>query len=180
MYSDNVNAVNTLKDPIKFSNLCTEILQPTITSHYADYDKHDEDQIGMDISCNLASGHMGNMIKNNTIKETVFAAMDIMNSVSKKTNISYVPAVAKANRLNRSVGFGIMGHHGFIAENYIAYGSDENLDLIDVFFNTVNYYSLVHSMEKAKQTKEVFYNFETSTYADGTYFNDRGAIYPKK
>lgn len=179
MYSDNVNAVNTLKDPIKFSNLCTEILQPTITSHYADYDKHDEDQIGMDISCNLASGHMGNMIKNNTIKETVFAAMDIMNSVSKKTNISYVPAVAKANRLNRSVGFGIMGHHGFIAENYIAYGSDENLDLIDVFFNTVNYYSLVHSMEKAKQTKEVFYNFETSTYADGTYFNDRGAIYPK-
>ena len=34
--------------------------------------------------------------------------MDMMNSVSNKKNIAHVPAVAKANRLNRSVGFGIM------------------------------------------------------------------------
>jgi ribonucleoside-diphosphate reductase alpha chain len=179
MFVDNVNKVNPLKLPVKFSNLCTEILQPTITSHYADYDKKDQDEIGMDISCNLASGHMGNMIKHNTIKETVFAAMDVMNSVSNKTNISYVPAVAKANRLNRSVGFGIMGHHGYIAENYILFGSEEDLDLIDVFFATINYYSLVHSMEKAKATKQKFYQFETSKYADGTYFDGRGQVLPK-
>jgi ribonucleoside-diphosphate reductase alpha chain len=179
MFVDNVNKVNPLKLPVKFSNLCTEILQPTITSHYADYDKKEEDQIGMDISCNLASGHMGNMIKHNTIKETVFAAMDVMNSVSTRTNISYVPAVAKANRLNRSVGFGIMGHHGYIAENYILFGSEEDIDLIDVFFAQVNYYSLVHSMEKAKATKQKFYQFETSKYADGSYFDGRGAVLPK-
>jgi len=178
MFSDNVNRANPLDLPVKFSNLCTEILQPTITSEYGDYGANN-DQIGMDISCNLASGHMGNMIKHNTIKETVFAAMDIMNSVSNKTDIAHVPAVAKANRLNRSVGFGIMGHHGFIAENYIMYGSDENLDLIDVFFNIVNYYSLVHSMEKAKETGEKFYRFEKSKYADGSYFDGRGQILPK-
>ena len=40
---------------------------------------------------------MGNMMKHNSIKETVYAAMDIMNSVSEKTNIEYVPVVAKAN-----------------------------------------------------------------------------------
>ncbi|HLT00314.1 MAG TPA: ribonucleotide reductase N-terminal alpha domain-containing protein, partial [Acholeplasma sp.] len=130
MFSDNVNNANPLDMPVKFSNLCTEILQPTITSHYGDYGAN-QDEVGMDISCNLASGHMGNMIKHNTIKETVFAAMDVMNSVSMNTDIKHVPAVAKANRLNRSVGFGIMGHHGFIAENYILYGSEENLDLID-------------------------------------------------
>ncbi|MDY0277519.1 MAG: class 1b ribonucleoside-diphosphate reductase subunit alpha [Acholeplasma sp.] len=179
MFSDNVNGQNPLDMPVKFSNLCTEILQPTVTSHYADYDKHDEDQIGMDVSCNLASGNMEKMIENNAIKETVFAAMDIMNSVSRQTNISYVPAVAKANRLNRSVGLGIMGHHGFIAKNYILYGSEENLDLIDVFFNVVNYYSLVHSMEMAKKTKEKFYRFENSKYADGSYFDGRGQILPK-
>src|SRR5690554_2157203 len=178
MFSDNVNRANPLDLPVKFSNLCTEILQPTITSEYGDYGANN-DQIGMDISCNLASGHMGNMIKHNTIKETVFAAMDIMNSVSNKTDIVHVPAVAKANRLNRSVGFGIMGHHGFIAENYIMYGSDENLDLIDVFFSIVNYYSLVHSMEKAKETGEKFYRFEKSKYADGSYFDGRGQILPK-
>lgn len=179
MFSDNVNRQNPLEDKVKFSNLCTEILQPTTTSHYQDYDKRDQDDIGMDISCNLASGHMGNMIKHNTIKETIVASMDIMNSVSLNTDISYVPAVAKANKLNRSIGFGIMGHHGFIAENYIAYGSDENIELIDVFFNAVNFYSLQYSMELAKKTESKFYKFEQSKYADGSYFNGRGEILPK-
>ena len=179
MFSDNVNRQNPLEDKVKFSNLCTEILQPTITSHYQDYDKRDQDDIGMDISCNLASGHMGNMIKHNTIKETIVASMDIMNSVSLNTDISYVPAVAKANKLNRSIGFGIMGHHGFIAENYIAYGSDENIDLIDVFFNAVNFYSLQYSMELAKKTNSKFHKFDQSKYADGSYFDGRGAILPK-
>lgn len=179
MFADNVNRQNPLADKVKFSNLCTEILQPTITSHYADYDKTEQDDIGLDISCNLASGHMGNMMKHKTIKETVRAAMDIMNSVSTKTEISYVPAVAKANRLNRSIGFGIMGHHGYIVENYIAFGSEENIDLIDVFFNTVNYYSLEYSMELAKETGLKFYKFEDSKYADGSYFNGRGEILPK-
>lgn len=179
MFADNVNSQNPLADKVKFSNLCTEILQPTITSHYADYDKKDQDDIGMDISCNLASGHMGNMMKHKTIKETVRAAMDIMNSVSLKTDISYVPAVAKANRMNRSIGFGIMGHHGYIVENYIAYGSEENIDLIDVFFNAVNYFSLEYSMELAKETGQKFYKFEQSKYADGSYFKGRGEILPK-
>ena len=40
-------------------------------------------------------------------------------------------------------------------------------------------YSLVHSMEKAKETGEKFYNFETSKYADGSYFEGRGQILPK-
>lgn len=179
MFADNVNLVNPLNEKVKFSNLCTEILQPSTVSSYSDYDKREEDFIGKDISCNLSSGHMGNMIKNNTIKETVYAAMDVMNSVSNKTNIAYVPAVAKANRLNRSVGFGIMGHHGFIAENYIAFGSEEDIDLVDVFFNMLNFYSLKHSMEKAKETGEVFDQFWLSDYASGKYFDLRGAIYPK-
>ena len=179
MYANNVNDTNPLKDNIKFSNLCTEILQPTIVSNYADYHQVSQDKIGLDVSCNLASGHMGNMMKHNSIKETVYAAMDIMNSVSEKTNIEYVPAVAKANRLMRSVGFGIMGHHGYIAENYIAFGSEEDLDLVDVFFNMVNFYSLKHSMEKAKETNRRFYGFEDSKYASGEYFENRGAIYPK-
>lgn len=178
MYADNVNKENALADPIKFSNLCTEILQPSVVSHYADYDKRDQDQIGLDISCNLASGHMGNMIKHNSIKETVFAAMDVMNSVSEKTNITHVPSVARANQLMRSVGFGIMGHHGFIAENFIPFGSEEDIELIDVFFNAINFYSLQHSMEKAKKTGKTFYGFEKSKYADGSYFEGRGAIYP--
>lgn len=179
MFSDNVNKNNYLDLKVKFSNLCTEILQPTITSLYNDYDKRDEDEIGLDVSCNLSSGHMENMIEHNTIKETVYLAMDLMNSVSLNTNLKHIPGVYKANILNRSVGFGIMGHHGFISKYFIPFGSDEDLDLIDVFFNIVNYYSLEHSMLKAKQTKQKFYRFENSKYADGSYFNNRGQILPK-
>ncbi|MDO8060037.1 class 1b ribonucleoside-diphosphate reductase subunit alpha [Candidatus Phytoplasma citri] len=179
MFCDNANKQNTSSGKIKFSNLCTEILQPSVTSHYAPYDQRDKDIIGMDISCNLSSGHMGNMIKNKNIKETVFLAMELMNSVSIKSNIHYVPGVCKANRLNRSVGFGMMGHHSFLVENMIEFGSEENLELIDVFFNAVNYYSLLHSNLKAKKTGQKFFNFEQSTYASGEYFENRQAIMPK-
>ncbi|AYJ01177.1 class Ib ribonucleoside-diphosphate reductase assembly flavoprotein NrdI [Candidatus Phytoplasma ziziphi] len=179
MFCDNANAVNTSENKIKFSNLCTEILQPTLTSYYASYNEREKDRIGMDISCNLASGHMGNMMKNKNIKETVFSAMEIMNSVSLKTKIKHVPSVFKANNLNRSVGFGIMGHHGFLAENMINFGSQENIEFIDVFFNIVNYYSLLHSCLKAEETGEKFFQFEKSTYASGEYFKDKKAIFPK-
>jgi ribonucleoside-diphosphate reductase alpha chain len=179
MYVDRANETNPLEDKIKFSNLCTEILQPSITSEYADYHEREKDIIGMDISCNLSSGHMEHMIENNAIEETVYAAMSVMNSVSDNTNIEQVPPIAKANRLNRSVGFGIMGHHGFLAKNHILYGTEENIELVDVFFNMVNYYSLKHSMSKAKETGLKFYKFETSKYADGSYFSDKGQILPK-
>lgn len=181
MFADNVNKQNTsgLDNPVKFSNLCTEILQPSKTSHYADYDKRDQDEIGMDISCNLASGHIGNIMKHGAIKETVDNAMAVMNSVSDKTNISSVPAVAKANKLNRSVGLGMMGLHGYLAENFIAYGSEESVDFVDVFFSIVNYYSLKNSNEMAIKTKQAFHNFHESTYADGSYFEGRGQVLPK-
>lgn len=118
------------------------------------------------------------MMEHKTIRETVHLAMDIMNSVSDKTNISKVPGVAKANRLMRSVGFGLMNLHGFLAKNYIPYGSKESIEFVDVFGNLVNFYSLEHSMLKAKKTGERFYKFETSKYADGSYFEDRGEILP--
>lgn len=180
MFSDNVNEQNPMGElnPVKFSNLCTEILQPTKTSHYADYDKREDDDIGLDVSCNLASGHIGNMMKNKALRQTVESAMEVMNSVSRNTNISSVPAVARANKLNHSIGLGMMGLHGYLAENYIVYGSEESLEFVDVFFNIINYYSLKYSNEEAIKTGQVFYNFSESTYASGEYFSGRGQILP--
>lgn len=179
MFSDTVNNANTNEGKVKFSNLCTEILQPNVLSKFNGYGDSANDKIGMDISCNLASGNIVNMMKNKEIKETIYASMDIMNSVAEKTNITETPTIAKANREMRSVGLGMMNMHGFLATNFIGYGSPESLDFTDVFFNMVNYYTLRHSVDKAKETGKVFYNFEKSTYADGSYFNGRGQILPK-
>ncbi|MGL9687541.1 MAG: class 1b ribonucleoside-diphosphate reductase subunit alpha, partial [Candidatus Phytoplasma sp. TWB_XP] len=49
MFCDNTNQANTSDLKVKFSNLCTEILQPTITSHYKDYHQTQQDEIGMDV-----------------------------------------------------------------------------------------------------------------------------------
>ena len=160
-------------------NIKSEILQSSRLSTFNGYGKENEDVLGMDISCNLASGNIVNMMENKEIKETVFSAMDIMNSVSEKTNITETPTISKANREMRSVGLGMMNMHGFLAKNFISYGSPESIEFTDVFFNIVNFYSLQHSMLKAKETGKTFYDFEHSTYADGSYFNNRGAIYPE-
>lgn len=158
---------------------CTEILQPTQVSSYADYYDRENDEVGLGVSCNLSSGNITNIMEHNSIEETVSNAMEIMCSVSKNTDIRQVPEISKGNKLMRSVGLGMMDLHGFLAKNYILYGSEESVEFCDVFFHLVNYYSLKWSMEKAKQTSEKFYDFENTTYADGTYFNNRGPVLPK-
>ncbi|AMQ66722.1 ribonucleotide reductase large subunit [Bacillus phage Mgbh1] len=168
MYSDNVNSVHTNVGEVKFSNLCSEILQRSMLSTYTDYGT--DDDIGLDISCNLGSLNIANVMRYKSFKDTVGLAMDALTVVSEETDIKNAPAVARANRLMRSVGLGAMNLHGYLAQNGIPYESEEARDFANVFFSLVNYWSLVRSNEIAKE-KGSFYEFEKSTYADGSYFS---------
>lgn len=170
MFQDNVNKVHTLNNvnKVKFSNLCSEVLQCSKVSTYTDYGL--EDDIGLDISCNLGSINIVNVMKNKSIKETVKLAMDALTTVSEKTSITNAPAVKRANELMRSVGLGAMNLHGFLTKNKIMYESEEARDFANTFFMMVNYYSLERSMEIAKERNQKFYGFEGSTYATGEYF----------
>lgn len=172
MFEDNVNAAHALNhiSKVKFSNLCSEILQVSQVSEYTDYGE--EDAIGLDISCNLGSLNIANVMANRSIEQTVKLAVDALTIVSESTNIKNAPAVAKANRQMRSIGLGAMNLHGYLAQNGIAYESEEARDFANVFFALVNYWSLVRSMELAKETGSTFEGFEGSTYADGSYFRD--------
>lgn len=171
MYKDNVNRVHTNNyiSKVKFSNLCSEILQSSILSEYKNYDE--EDYIGLDISCNLGSINIVNVMKNKSIKETVKLAMDALTAVSEKTSIKNAPAVKRANELMRSVGLGAMNLHGYLAKNKIAYESEEAKDFANVFFAMMNFYSLERSMELAVEKNFRYYGFEKSTYATGEYFD---------
>lgn len=170
MFEGNVNRVHALGNlgAVKFSNLCSEILQASEVSEYTDYGE--EDIIGMDISCNLGSLNIANVMANKSIEQSVKHAMDALTLVSEATEIKNAPAVARANREMRSVGLGAMNLHGYLAQNGIPYESEEARDFANVFFSLVNYYSLVRSNELALQTGETFYGFEGSSYADGSYF----------
>lgn len=171
MFEDNVNAAHALNhiSKVKFSNLCSEVLQASEVSEYTDYGE--EDAIGLDISCNLGSLNIANVMANKSIEQTVKLAVDALTVVSESTNIKNAPAVAKANRQMRSIGLGAMNLHGYLAQNGIAYESEEARDFANVFFALVNYWSLVRSMELAKETGSTFEGFEGSTYADGSYFD---------
>lgn len=170
MFKDNVNDVhaNNHISEVKFSNLCSEVLQASTVSTYTDYGE--EDEIGLDISCNLASMNIVNVMENKSIKETVKLGIDALTTVSEKTKIKNAPAVQKANSLMRSVGLGAMNLHGYLAKNKISYESEVARDFANTFFMLVNFYSIERSMEIARETGIKYYRFEDSTYATGEYF----------
>jgi ribonucleoside-diphosphate reductase alpha chain len=171
MFEDNVNAVHALNgiNKVKFSNLCTEVLQASKASTYNDYNQ--DDDIGLDIDCILGSLNIVNVMENKSIKETVKAATDSLTIISDKMDIPNAPGVTKANKSIHAIGLGAMNLHGFLAKNQIMYESKEARDFANVFFMMMNYYSIEKSMEVAKERKQKFYGFEKSTYATGEYFD---------
>ena len=170
-FKDNANKEHALKEigDIKFSNLCTEIMQLSEISDINPY--YEEDTLRRGISCNLGSLNIATIMENKRIKEATKAAIDSLTMVSDLTSIDIVPTIKKANDELHSVGLGAMNLHGFFAKNYVMYESREALDFCNVFFMMVNYYSLERSMEIAKERKETFKDFEKSEYANGNYFN---------
>ncbi len=171
MNKTNANRAHALKGvgTIKMSNLCTEIYQLQETSEIGDYGQ--SDVIRRDISCNLASLNIVNVMERKKLRESVHAGMIALTAVSDMSNIANAPGVAKANRELHSVGLGAMNLHGYFAKNKIAYESEEAKDFARAFFMAMNYYSLEKSMEIAKERGVTFAGFERSDYADGSYFD---------
>lgn len=169
-FEDNANKAHPLKNEgkVKFSNLCTEIIQLSETSVINDFGE--EHEIKRDISCNLGSLNIVNVMETKKLESAVAAGMRMLDAVARMTNISIVPSVAKANKEMRSVGLGVMNLHGFLAKNKIPYESKEALEFVDVFFAAVNYYSILESMKIAKETGFVFKGFKGSDYETGKYF----------
>jgi ribonucleoside-diphosphate reductase alpha chain len=171
MNKSNANKVHALKElgSIKMSNLCTEIFQLQETSIINDYDNPDE--ILRDISCNLASLNIVNVMERAAIKESVHVGMEALTTVSDFSRIENAPGVRKANAELHSVGLGAMNLNGYLAKNSIAYESAEAKEFARTFFMMMNYYSLEKSMHIARDRQITFQDFDRSEYASGTYFD---------
>ncbi len=170
MFKDNANKVhpNSEIGQIKMSNLCTEIFQLQETSIINDYGT--EDEIKRDISCNLGSLNIVNVMESKKFKDSVHTGMDALTVVSDDSEIKNAPGVRKANSELHSVGLGVMNLHGYLAKNKIGYESEQAKDFANVFFMMMNYYSIERSMEIAKERQETYADFEKSDYASGKYF----------
>jgi len=167
----NANKVHALKDvgQIKMSNLCTEIFQLQETSEINDYGV--DDVIRRDISCNLASLNIVNVMEQGKIKESVRVGIEALTVVSDHSRVENAPGVSLANKELHSVGLGAMNLNGYLAKNKIAYESAEAREFASTFFMMMNYYSLEQSMEIARDRGETFRDFDKSEYAKGTYFD---------
>lgn len=171
MNKTNANKAHALKGigNIKMSNLCTEIFQLQETSEINDYGT--PDIIRRDISCNLASLNIVNVMEQKKIRESVHEGMIALTAVSDMSSVPNAPGVVKANSELHSVGLGAMNLHGFFAKNKIQYDSEEAIDFVRTFFMMVNFYSIEKSMEIAKERGVTFAEFEKSDYATGVYFD---------
>ncbi|RDY27027.1 class 1b ribonucleoside-diphosphate reductase subunit alpha [Romboutsia weinsteinii] len=167
VFIDTANKEHVLKDNgvIKMSNLCCEIFQYQTPSDIKGY--AGENNWGQDISCNLGSLNIANVMDNKDIEGTVKTAIRALSFVSDKTNIDSVPTIKNGNSASHAIGLGAMNLHGYLVREGILYTSKEAIDFSNVFFSIVRYYAIKASMEIAIEKKQTFEGFEKSEYAKG-------------
>lgn len=173
MNYDTVNKKHMLKDigNISMSNLCVEIVQVQSLSEIHHRGEQHLNKYGYDISCNLLSLNIMNMMKYGMdFEEAVSTAVDTASAVSIVSTVPEVPSVEKGNEAFNAIGIGAMNLHGFLATNGIMYESFEAIDFVNVYFSTVKYYAFKRSMEIAKE-RSPFHMFEKSEYAKGHAFD---------
>ena len=166
---DTANRANPVDGKIIMSNLCSEILQiqePSVINDTQDYDV-----LGTDISCNLGSTNIPNLMASTDFGKSVRTMTRALTYVTDASSIDVVPSIKNGNDLNHTIGLGAMGLHSYFAKNQMEYGSPESIDFTNIYFMLLNYWTLVESNEMARERQTTFNHFEKSDYATGTYFD---------
>lgn len=166
---DVANRSNPISGKIVSSNLCSEILQVQTPSDIDNGQQYT--RLGSDVSCNLGSINIVNMMATNDFGESVDTMVRALTYVSDTSNLDVVPSIAKGNNEKHAIGLGAMGLAAYFAQNKMYYGDEEALDFTTTFFMTLNYYSIKASVAIAKERHEKFFEFDKSTYANGSYFD---------
>lgn len=167
MFIDSANKQHVLKDlgQIKMSNLCCEIFQYQTPSDIKGY--KEGNVWGQDISCNLGSLNIANVMNNKSLESAVDIAIKALTFVSDNTNIQEVPTISNGNKNSHAIGLGAMNLHGYLMSKGIIYTSEEAKEFADVFFAAMRYYAIKSSMNIAIKKGETFNGFEKSEYAKG-------------
>ena len=166
---DTANRVNPIDGKIIMSNLCSEILQvqePSVINNAQEYE-----HLGTDISCNLGSTNIVNLMKSPDFERSVDVAVRALTFVTDHSSIDAVPTVKNGNSKAHTIGLGAMGLHTFFALNQMEYGSPESIEATDLYFRMLNFYTLKASNKIAKERGKSFEGFERSKYATGEYFD---------
>ena len=176
---DTANRANPIDGKIIMSNLCSEILQVQTPSQINDAQEFVK--MGTDISCNLGSTNVVNMMASPDFGRSIKAMTRALTFVTDSSSIEAVPTIKHGNAQAHTFGLGAMGLHSYLAQNHIEYGSPESIEFTSIYFMLMNYWTLVESNNIARERQESFVDFENSKYADGSYFDKyvTGQFLPK-
>ena len=176
---DTANRANPVDGKIIMSNLCSEILQvqePSLIN-----DAQEFLQMGTDVSCNLGSTNVVNMMTSPDFGRSIRAMVRALTFVTDSSHIVAVPTIDHGNSQAHTFGLGAMGLHSYLAQQLIEYGSPESVEFTSIYFMLMNYWTLVESNNIARERGITFRNFEKSDYANGSYFDKyvTGEFVPK-
>lgn len=166
---DTANKSNPIDGKIIMSNLCSEILQvqqPSLINDSQEYDV-----LGTDISCNLGSTNIPNLMQSPDFGKSVEVMVRALTYVTDASSIVAVPTVKNGNDKAHTIGLGAMGLHTMFALNQMEYGSPESIEFTDAYFLLLNYYTLKASNKISKERGVSFDGFERSKYYSGEYFD---------
>lgn len=157
----NVRSATRIKQVIRSSNLCTEILLPTSEEETA--------------VCNLGSINLVKMFKKGSLDEglfrnTVYNAIRMLDNV---IDINFYPTkeAKNSNLKHRPVGLGSMGFQELLFQLKIPYESEKALELADEIQEKMAYYAISASLELAKERGR-FESFEDSLWSYGKMPHD--------
>ncbi len=166
---DTANKANPINGKIIMSNLCSEILQVQTPSLINDAQEFVE--MGTDISCNLGSTNILNMMTSPDFGRSIKTMTRALTFVTDSSSIEAVPTIKHGNNQAHTFGLGAMGLHSYLAQHHIEYGSPESIEFTDIYFMLLNYWTLVESNNIARERQTTFVGFENSKYANGSYFD---------
>ncbi|RFZ77506.1 ribonucleoside-diphosphate reductase subunit alpha [Lacrimispora amygdalina] len=174
---------NSHKGMIYCSNLCTEIAQnmSAVEQVKQSVETVDGETVVVTVTkpgdfvvCNLASLSLGK-IDVNSKEEITQLVRSAVRALDNVIDLNYfpVPYAKVSNERYRPIGLGVSGYHHMLANNKVAWESEEHLAFADKVFETINYAAIEASCDLARE-KGRYSFFEGSDWQTGDYFKKRG------
>lgn len=181
-FRDTVNRANPNKHAgmIYASNLCheiaqnvseSELLEEVIETVQGQKEVVRRVKAGDMVTCNLNSVNLGR-VSMEELKVTIPLQIRMLDNVITLNQTPVAEARITSDRY-RAIGLGTSGYHHYLANNRIAWESDEHLTEADRLFEEIAYQAIRASMELAKE-KGDYPEFEGSEWQTGRYFERRG------
>ena len=156
---DTANEHSSWLDKITMSNLCTEVIHPTIPLN----DYHDPDaEIGM---CILSAINMLEIKDWKDLEKTTDLIVRFLEEIID-IQTYFNKAAENFAKKRRSLGIGITNLAAFFAKNEVSYDSKQALSLLDEYMEHFQYYLLKSSLNLAKERGRCE-KYEQTKYAKG-------------